>query len=319
MSWVRGWTRAVPGASLALVLALLPGCKTPGSFREPIARFQQGTTQAGSALGSYYAQLNRFERDLYLDDRLYDASLEVLATDASGPTPLLGKVFSPESIQARMDAIALLGVYAERLATLAGSEAAGQLPEGAKVLGTQLGSLGRQLETLAGRGDATASRYVEPVTTLVGVVTSLYLENQQGAALQKAIEQGSPRVNAIIDLLEADMVGVLGPQRLTGARQALASRVMYYNTHRDRLSLAERRAVLADIRQAAEDYEALVVANPVELARALRDAHEALLRFSLTDRKLASFEDLSAAMRAFQGRVETAAAAVQRIHSPPME
>ncbi|QRN98271.1 hypothetical protein JRI60_04155 [Archangium violaceum] len=319
MTWTRGWTRVVPGASLALVLVLLPGCKTPGSFREPIARFQQGTSQASSALGLYYAQMNRFERDLYLDDRLYDSSLEVLATDAAGPTPLLGKVFSPESIQARMDAIALLGVYAGRLATLAGSEEPGKLPEAATVLGTQLGSLSQQMQTLAGKGDTTASRYVEPLTTLVGVVTSLYVENKQGAALQKGIEEGTPRVNAIIDLLEADMLGVLGPQRLTGARQALASRVMFYNTHRDKLSLAERRAVLADIRQAAEDYEALVVANPVEMARALRDAHEALRRFALTDRKLESFEELSAAMRAFQGRVETAAAAVQRIHSPKPE
>jgi hypothetical protein len=314
MRRMRGW------AALVLGLALLPGCKTPGSFREPVAEFQQGTAQASTALGRYYAELNRFERDVYLDERLYDPGLEVLATDASGqPTPLLGKLFSPESIQARMDAIALLGVYAERLATLAGSENPGKLPEGSKALGEQLGALGAQLETLATKGDASASRYVEPVTTLVGVVGSLYLENKQGEALQKGIEQGEPQVKALIDLLEADMVGVFGPQRLTGAKQALASRVVFYNTHKDKLSLAERREVLEDIRRASETYEALVVANPVELARALRDAHESLLRFARSQRELESFEELSAAMRSFQGRVQTAAAAVQRIREPQGE
>ncbi|HYO56880.1 hypothetical protein [Archangium sp.] len=307
-------------ASLALALALLPGCKTPGSFREPVARFQQGNTEVSTALGQYYSEMNRFERDLYLDERLYDSGLEVLATDAAGrPTPLLGKIFSPESIQARMDAIALLGVYAERLATLAGAENPGKLPEGAQALGTQLGSLGKQLETLVTKGDATASKYVEPVTTLVGVATSLFLEARQGAVLQKGIEQGTPQVNAILDLLEADMVEVLGPQRLTGAKQALASRVMYYNTHRDKLSLAERRAVLDDIRRASESYEALVVAHPVEMARALRDAHEALFRFARAERKLESFEELSTAMQSFQGRVEIAAAAVKRIREPQKE
>jgi len=314
MRWMRGGARAVPAASLLFALALLPGCKTPGSFREPVALFQKGTAQASGALGKYYSELNRFERDLYLDERLYDPGLEVLASDPVGqPTPLLGKIFSPQSIQARMDAIALLSVYAERLVTLAGSEAPGKLSEGSKALGTQLGSLGQQLQTLAKKGDSSASRYVEPVTTLVGVITSLYVENMQGQALQKGIEQGEPQVNALIDLLEADMVDVLGPQRLTGAKQALATRVVYYNTHRDKLSLAERRAVLEDIRRSTDDYEALVVANPVDMARALRDAHEALLRFARAERKLESFQDLSAAMQVFQSRVETAAAAVQRI------
>lgn len=311
MRGMRGW---------ALVLMLLAGCKTPGSYREPVALFQQGNTKASTALGQYYSELNRFERDVYLDERLYDPGLEVFAADAAGrPTPLVGTLFSPESIQARMDAIALLGVYAERLATLAGAENAGKLPEGATALGTQLGSLGQQLQTLAGQGDSTASRYVEPVTTLVGVVGSLFLEAMQGQALQKALEQGSPQVNAIIDLLEKDMVEVLGPQRLTGAKQALAFRVMYYNLQRSKLTLAERRAVLDDIRRASESYEALVVANPVELARALRDAHEALLRFARANREPESFEELSAVMRSFQGRVETAAAAVQRIREPQKE
>ncbi|MFE8603187.1 hypothetical protein [Archangium violaceum] len=318
MRGMRGGARTLAGVSLALALVLPTGCKTPGSFREPVARFQEGNTEASTALGRYYSELNRFERDLYLDERLYDTSLEVLASDAAGrPTPLVGKLFSPESIQARMDAIALLGVYAERLATLAGAENPGKLPEGSQALGTQLGTLGKQMESLAGRGDASASRYVAPVTTLVGVATSLFLEARQAAALQKGIEQGAPQVNAILDLLESDLVEVLGPQRLTGAKQALASRVMFYNLHREKLSLAERRAVLDDIRRASDTYEALVVAQPVEMARALRDAHEALLLFSRSERKVESFEELSAAMQSFQGRVQTAAAAVQRISEPP--
>jgi hypothetical protein len=150
-------------------------------------------------------------------------------------------------------------------------------------------------------------------------VGSLYLENKQGEALQKGIEQGEPRVRAIIDLLEADLVDVLGPQRLTGAKQALASRVVFYNLNKGKLSLAERREVLEDIRRASEAYESLVVAHPVELAYALRDAHEALLRFARSQRKLESFEELSAAMGSFLSRVQTAAAAVQRIREPQEE
>ncbi len=320
MRRMRGPAGAVSGATLVVALSLLGGCKTPGSYREPIALYQEGTAQARDALGLYYAEMNRYERDLYLDERLYDPGLDVLATDAAGQsTPLLGKRFSTESLQARMEAISLLGLYAERLAELAGAEHPGQLPEGAQVLGDRLGALGAELESLSQQGDASASKYVEPITSLVGVLGSIYLEGQQAAALQKGIEEGAPQVRAIIDLLEADMMDVLGPQRLTGLKQSLATRVMYYNLHKNEMSLAERRAVLEDISRAAEDYEALVAAHPVDVVRALRDAHEALVRFAEAERRVESFEELASAMQSFQGRAESAAAAVQRIHQSRRE
>ncbi len=195
MRRMRGWARSLPAASLALVLALLPGCKTPGSFREPVAQFQMGTAQASTALGGYYAEMNRFERNLYLDERLYDTGLEVLATDASGqPTPLLGKVFTPESIQARMDAIALLGVYAERLVTLAGSEVPGKLPESAQPLGQQLGGLGQQLQTLAGAGGHLGQQ-VRGAGDGAGERGGLALPGEQAGRRRsrRASSRGSPR------------------------------------------------------------------------------------------------------------------------------
>lgn len=312
--------RASRGAVVVAVLGGVSACRTPGSYQAPLAQFEQGNTTALTTLATYYTELNRFERDAYLDERLYDSGLEVLATDASGQgTPLLGKIFSPESIQARMDAISLLGLYATRLTALAGADTPGKLPDSATALGTQLGSLGDQLQTLSKKGDATASRYVAPVTTLVGVVGSLLLEAKQGVALQKGIEQGAPAVTSLLDLLEVDLVEVIGPQRLTAAKQSLASRVVYYNQHRDKLSLAERRAILDDIRQASDAYEALVVAQPVEVARALRTAHEALLTYARSDRKPQSLEDLSTAMQSFQARAQTAAAAVQALQNAPKE
>ncbi|MFY0583138.1 hypothetical protein ACN28S_60525 [Cystobacter fuscus] len=43
------------------------------------------------------------------------------------------------------------------------------------------------------------------------------------------------------------------------------------------------------------------------------------MRFARSGRELTSFEELSGAMQAFQGRVRIAAAAVQAIHAPPRE
>lgn len=317
MRLTRGRSR---GALLAaLALTLLQGCVSV-TMREPIGTFQQGVAKAGTSLGTYYTELNRFERDLYLDERLYDPTQEVLATDAQNlPTPLLGKVFKPESIRARQDAIALLGAYADRLTSLAGNESPPQLTAGAKVAGDSLGTLVQRVSTLAKQGDSTAAKYVGPVTTLVSVLGDMYLEQRREQALELAVEKGAPQVRAIIDLVESDLVDVIQPQRLTGLKQGLAMRVAYYNDARERLTLAERREVLGDIRKAVEQYEALVVFNPTELTGALRDAHEGLVTFAKSERKARNFDEFLAVMRGFQGRIDTASEAVKRIQNPNPE
>lgn len=313
--------RSLSGGALAAALALvvLQGCVSV-TLREPIGTFQQGVAQASASLGAYYTELNRFERELYLDERLYDPTQEVLATDARNqPTPLLGKVFKPESIRARQDAIALLGLYADRLMALAGSEAPPQFSAGAKVTGEHLGALAQRVSALAEQGDSTAAKYVGPVTALVGVLGDMYLEQRREEALVLAVEKGAPRVRAIIDLLESDLVDVIQPQRLTGLKQGLAMRVAYYNDAREKLTLAERREVLRDIAGAVEQYEALVVFNPTELTGALRDAHEGLVAFAKSERKPRNFDEFLAVMKGFQGRIDLASEAVKRIQNPNPE
>lgn len=310
--------RSLSGGALAAALALvvLQGCVSV-TLREPIGAFQQGVARASASLGVYYTELNRFERELYLDERLYDPTQEVLATDAQNqPTPLLGKVFKPESIRARQDAIALLGLYADRLMALAGSDAPPRFSEGAKVTGEHLGTLAQRVSTLAEQGDASAAKYVGPVSALVGVLTDMYLEQRREKALVLAVEKGAPQVRAIIDLLESDLVEVIQPQRLTGLKQGLAMRVAYYNDAREKLTLAERREVLRDIAGAVEQYEALVVFNPTELTGALRDAHEGLVTFAKSERKPRNFDEFIAVMKGFQGRVDMASEAVKRIQNP---
>ncbi len=314
MRLTRGRSRAALAAALALTL--LQGCVRV-TMREPIGTFQAGVAKASTSLGGYYTELNRFERDLYLDERLYDPTQDVLATDArKQPTPLLGKVFNPESIRARQDAIALLGAYAERLTALAGNESPGQFSAGAKVGGESLGTLVQRVSTLANQGDSTAAKYVGPVTTLVGVLGDMYLESRREKALEVAVEKGSPQVRAIIDLLEADLVDVIKPQRLTGLKQGLAMRLAYYNDAREKLTLAERREVLEDLKKSVDQYEALVVFNPTELTGALRDAHEGLVVFAKSERKPKNFDEFIGVMKGFQGRIDTASEAVKRTQNP---
>jgi hypothetical protein len=143
------------GPALALTLT---GCVT-AQFAEPISSFEKSLSTSGAAIAVYYTELNRYERDLYLDrlafnpdetlkfeERVQDDGREQIRA-----TPLIGQIFNADSIRARLDAINLLGVYARRLGELAASDAPQRFEAGAKVLGENLGSLADTFQGLSQR------------------------------------------------------------------------------------------------------------------------------------------------------------------------
>jgi len=307
--------------TLGLVL-VCSGCVT-ANFTKPVASLKQSIDTAGSSIGSYYTELNKYERDLYLEGVAYDPALRAEMMDANGnPTPLLGQKFSSESIKARMDAISLLGTYAGRLAELAGSDAPQKFSSGVTALGTNLYELQTTFANL-GAGDKTAKNYVGPISQLVGVAGEMFLEKKQEDLVKKAIVQGAPKFNAIVDLLEQDMVGVIEPLRSTGLKQTLATRVNAYNNvdghdaleERKKMTVAERRDVLNAIQNAADQYDMFVASNPTGVITGMRDAHAALLKYAESKHNPSDFSELLSAVEAFQAKVERMAVAVQQIQA----
>ena len=298
------------------------GCVT-ANFTRPVASLQQSIDTAGTAIGGYYTELNRYERDLYLEGIACDPALRVEMKDANGnPTPLLGQTFSAESIKARMDAIALLGTYAGRLAELAGDGAPRQFSPGAAALGTNLFALQTTFAKL-GAGDKTAGNYVGPVSQLIGIAGEMFLEKKREDLIKTAVEQGAPRFNAIVDLLEQDMVSVIEPLRRSGLKQTLATRVNAYNNvdghdavaERRRMTVAERQDALNAIQNAVDQYDAFVASNPAGVITGMRDAHAALLKYAESKHNPADFSELISAVETFQAKAERLAVAVRQIEA----
>jgi hypothetical protein len=205
------------------------GC-VKANFTEPITTFQESINKSASAIGTYYTNLNKFERKLYLEERLFDPKKKVLVTDEKGkPTPLLYQVFSPVGIKARMDSIVLLGIYANRLGTLAGSTAPSDFRGAVEKLGTNLDQLKTSFETLASKGDPSAGNYAGPVSKIVGIIGQHIIEEKREKLLEMAIIEGSPAVEEILEQLEKDLVNIIQPLQTTGLKIALANRVMAYN------------------------------------------------------------------------------------------
>lgn len=304
------WARCL---LLLAALGLLTGCPVNNGYKQPVETFQKGVDSSNTVIAGYYKDMNQFERDMYLDGRLYDPKLQLAATDPNHPSPLESQVFSARAIQARLDAISLLGQYGSRLAELAGSEAPAKFESASAALGKNLDQLATTFESLAEGGDAQAKAYAGPVGSLVGVLGRMYMEHQRDKALTVAIKEGAPQVENILNLLKEDLAKAIGPQRLTGWDGAFSERMLYYDANREKLSFAEREKILANINDAAQKYDAAKSFKPDELVDGIRRAHQALVRYANSDRQPANLDQLKAAMDLFSGRVKQIADAYKQL------
>jgi hypothetical protein len=308
--------RAVVFCVLLTLAVNLTGCGDK-EFSKHIDDFQNGVNNTTTAIGIYYAELNEFERELYLQERLFDPSLEVVRTDANGkPTALVGETFSAESIKARTDAIQMLGTYGKRLASLAGSDAPTRFAAGSKSLGENFAALGVTFSTLT--SDSTAQKYTAPLGALgaiVGVIGQMSIESKRDAALTKAVTEAAPEVDKIISLLEEDLKTVVGPTRLLGTKQQLAIVVNNYNVNRTSMSLDARKKALDEINRAQSTYDLAVAFNPSDLLGSMRDAHEALIKYAKSGRKISNLQELSSTLEVFHERAEVIAKAVVQLRA----
>lgn len=299
-------------AAIALAAAL-SACVTV-DFREPVGDFTTAMGQANGIIGSYFTGMNAFERELYLQRALYDPGLEVVARDAAGSTALM-PIFSAASIEARLDAVRLLSTYGARLAALAGSDAPARFQAGSKVLGDNLTALSQTFQSLAGAGDPTAAAFVGPISTIVGVFGEMILEAQREAALRRAVQDGAPAVNAILDQIERDLDRVVQPARTSGAFERVSSAITYYNANRAKLSFEQRRAMLDQIGAEMARHDAALAADPGEAVDGIRDAHAALVRYATSSRKPQDLQALVSAIETFNRRLRPLAEAVQQLEN----
>jgi hypothetical protein len=286
-------------------------------FIEKIADFQSGVEDTTTATSIYYSELNSFERDLYLQERLYDPTQKVERKDANQvPTALVGQTFNAQSIKARTDAIQLLGLYGKRLAELAGNDAPTRFATGTQSIGSNFTKLGGTFSALT--GDATAAKYTAPLKalgTIFGVIGQSILESKRDAALTKAVKDAAPEVRIIIDLLEKDLENVIGPLRETGTDQALAQVILDYNNKRTTMTFEERKKALDEIRRSQDRFDIALAFNPSELMSSMREAHEALVKYASSKRTPQSLAELVNALDAFKERAAVIATAVLELRN----
>jgi hypothetical protein len=313
---------------LLILMVSITGCDN-SEFKKRIADFQESVGLMSNTVGTYYTEMNQYERDLYLQNILLNPEKTVNTGKAF---PNIFGPFSGESIKARMDAIALLGRYGQRLAELAGTDAPERFASASQELGTNLFNLSTTFNSLAGAGDPSASNFVTPISKIVGVIGKIILESKRDKKLRMAIEEAAPSVRTVLDLLEKDFNEVIVPARISGNAEALSDLVFFYNCL-DRTgtppaapfsakcpnppvkaTAVERRDLLNKLNQATQQLVLFKTANPVEAINGMRDAHEALVQYA-SDRSPKNLTALISALDSFKSSAQQVAAAVIQIRN----
>ena len=304
--------RRFPVLSLVTIALTAAACASAG-WSGPIDDFKSNVDKTAGVVSDYYGALNDYERHIYLETAFVDPSLEIVAVETNGaPTPLVGRVFSAEAIRARTDALALVGVYARRLADLAGSKAAAAFATNAEALGKDLSSLAATFSTLS-ESDVRAKPYIQPITTLVGVIGQVFLESRRELALQRAVTDGAPAVDQILRIIEEDLTAAVDPLHRSGEKQLLAQLVHDYNLNRKTWTEARRRKQITDIEKAAQAYSAALLFNPADVVSGLRDAHAPLVAYAGSRKSPSDLAAVASAMEIYAQRIERAARAVHSL------
>jgi hypothetical protein len=272
--------------SVLVFLVVLCGC-TANRYEAPASSFRDNTQQTINVLSSFYASRNSYEIELYLQSVAADSNLAIQTTDSNGvPTPLGKPVFSPTSIRARLNALRLVGVYANRLYDLANSSAPAKFQSSTTALGENLSSLDKTFQSLQGVSDPTANKYIGPISSLIGTVGEMFLDKKRDELVTKAVTDGAPQVELILSQVRDDMDKIFSLELITGANEKLAILIAAYNSDRTKLDFEQRTARLSEIKAAANEVAASVGSAPTGLVTAMIDAHQALVREATSPAKL---------------------------------
>jgi hypothetical protein len=298
---------------LLLTCIVLCGCAV-NRYQAPVSTFRDKTHQTIGVLSDFYSSRNAYEIDIYLESVAADISLPVQTVDANGiPTPLGKPVFSPASMKARLDALNLIGAYAGRLYDLANTDAPTKFQSATTLLGQNLSSLDKTFQTLQGASDPTASKYIGPISSLIGTIGQMFLEHKRDELITKAITDGAPQVDVILSQIRDDMDRIFSLEAITGSNEKLATLMTAYNHDRGRLSFEQRTARLSEIKAAAAEASASVGSAPSNLVTSMMNAHEALVQVarSSKDAKPTNLAALNSALEAWTTQIQSLASQVK--------
>ncbi|HEY0289321.1 MAG TPA: hypothetical protein VGC62_20335 [Pseudomonas sp.] len=300
--------------AFAVFTTALTGC-TNIDFREPITSYNQGMSTSGAILSTYYSGLNDAARTTYLLQAKYtEPPQEVFEQVGSQRTGLVS-VFPPEAIKARLDAVSLINQYGSKLAQLAGTNSPERINKGVVNIGTAYTGLANNFSDAAKLGNNdTSVKYIQPVSSIVGVLLAKYEDDNRDRLLADAVKAGHGPVDTILLLLEAD-IPIMYSLAKSNASAQLSAATTYYNKNRLNISFPERSARLDEISSLAKTYQILTITQPTDVVIAMREANAALLTYAENPKDKNRIVTLTSELDTFNSRIAPIAQALNQLRS----
>jgi hypothetical protein len=291
-----------------LSLVILSSCSTTTGYQKPISNFQNATASVTQSTRIYINQLNKTERDAYIDEQASKAHTILLSEIESK------QVFSSEAIQARIDALNALNKYGQLLGQLANSDAPEKITSNAANMEAAIELLSTDIGTLSGDNNTAFIKAFGPVGTLIGEIARFSVEKKISEALNKAITEGEEPIKKLIDVLKDDIRNAYKRKRnaLSKARE------IYRNGYEEERvkepgNVVNLRARATEIKSSLDLWEAFPLSNPSDGFDALAKAHGDLVTYANSPKKSGDLATLAAQMEDFAERAKRVENAVKQL------
>jgi len=285
-------------ALLFLVPVLVCGCTSTQPLSEPIGKFRTATQGVLATSKEYLVNMNRLEREYRFMEVYVDRQKEVDATTTSA-------VFSAEGIQARLKALMIVDLYVTRLVEIVNPESSDRLSKKIETFNSDLLGLGSSIKTMT--GDETISNYAPSVTGLVKSLSLIWVEQEKKKALNLAVTEAAPAVDAILSLLEDDL------KKANDDRKEYVL-IKYnelrrtYNRERKSLDDNERKKRIEELKTLYDAYEMLCSSAPEGVIGSMRSAHDSMVQMARDLGDTHKYRAFAGAVDVFSARASEAAA-----------
>ena len=288
-------------------LLLLTGCANHNGYKKLINDFQTASSVVTQSAGVYITQLNKTQRDAYID-RQVNKGAEIKLNKVEE-----FQVFSSKSIQARLDALTQLASYGTLLGRLANSDTPQRITSNAEELKVSLDKLNEDVNTLTGNEDAKFKNALGPAALIMGEIARFAVERKIQDSLNTAILKGEKPVTDLIDVLKHDLT-----QAYDLHSQAVQdSAVNYINGYHIELkkksSLDKLRKRGQEIKSALDIREELPKGDPSYGLYAMGEAHKALVDYAKSPRNQDDLKNLAEQMEIFAERAKRVGKVVQQL------
>lgn len=295
-------------ATVFISFVMLNGCATTTTgYKKPISNFQNASSAVTESARVYVIQLNKTQRDAYIDGQVSGAEQIQL--------PEIDKlqVFAPQAIETRLEALKGLSKYGELLGQLANSDAPGNITSNAGDLAKSLQALEGSVKKLSPSGNTKFVGAIGPAATLMGEVARIAVERTIQESLDEAIAGGEEPIKELIRVIRNDLVIAYQLKR-----NAISNNRVIYVDGYEKERLGKRDVVVLrkrgdEIKSALDLWEALPTSNPSEGLDAMATAHSALLDYAKSEKNPEDLAAFAAEMEAFVARAKRVGNAVQQL------